>query len=146
MKRIALLLILGMFLVTLNAFSDILVIVSKESTLSTIDKTTLSDIYMEHIRTFDNGSVAVPLNNRNMKDIFYTQITGHDKYDLQSYWSDLLFTSHGHPPVTLDNDSLILTLIARNPNMIGYVKDSSLTNHTDVKVVYTIKETDNNAP
>ena len=146
MKRLALLLVILIFSISSDAFSDILVVISQKSTVSTIDKMTLSDIYLEHIHTFDNGSTVVPLNNRSLKNVFYSDVTGHDSYDLQSYWSDMVFTSHGQPPTTLPDDNSIMILVSNNPNMVGYIKDSSLGNRKDLKVIYTIKETDNNAP
>ncbi len=145
MKRLTGLLML-LFGLSSIAYSDIAVIVSQTSTLTTIDKMGLSDIYLERVHTFENGSLVVPLNNRNLKNDFYIDVTGRDSFDLQTYWSDMLFTCHGQPPTTLDNDASILSLVANNPNMIGYVNASSIVNRTDVRVVYTIQQKTNASP
>jgi len=52
---------------------------------------------------------------------------------LKAYWSKLLFTGKGTPPKEIGSDAEMVSLVASNPNMIGFV-DAAAVNDS-VKVV-----------
>ena len=55
---------------------------------------------------------------------------------LKSYWSKLVFTGKGQPPRDVQTDAEMIELVAGNPNIIGYVDISSVTDK--VKVLTSI--------
>jgi ABC-type phosphate transport system substrate-binding protein len=119
------------------AFAETSVIVSKSNQNSAMDQTTVSRIFLGKAKSFPDGSQALPIaQNEESKtsEAFNTSILGKSDSQLNSYWSRLIFTGKGTPPKESGTDAEIKTLVANNPNIIGYI-DSSTVDAT-VKVVH----------
>jgi ABC-type phosphate transport system substrate-binding protein len=119
------------------AFAEISVIVSNSNPNSAIDQTTVSKIFLGKTKSFPDGSQALPVDQdegRKTREIFNTSILGKSDSQLKSYWSRLIFTGKGTPPKQSGTGMEIKTLVANNPNIIGYI-DSSAVDDT-VKVVH----------
>jgi len=119
------------------ANAEISVIVSNNNPNTAIDQATVGKIFLGKIKSFPDGSQAVPIDQNDgaaARNTFNSTILGKSSSQLKSYWSRLIFTGKGTPPKQSGNDAAVKQLVANNPNIIGYV-DSSVVDDT-VKVVH----------
>jgi ABC-type phosphate transport system substrate-binding protein len=118
-------------------FAETSVIVSNSNLNSAMDQATVSRIFLGKAKSFPNGSQALPVDQdegSKTREAFNTSILGKSDSQLKSYWSRLIFTGKGTPPKQSGTVAEIKTLVADNPNIIGYI-DSSAVDGT-VKVVH----------
>jgi ABC-type phosphate transport system substrate-binding protein len=66
---------------------------------------------------------------------FEKKVLNKSASQIKAYWSKLVFTGKGTPPKEVSSDAEVINLIKSNPNLIGYVDESSVTG--DVKVIAT---------
>lgn len=70
------------------------------------------------------------------KDMFYSQVMSKTEAQMTSYWSGLIFTGKGQPPQSVTDDAAMVSSVAANANMIGYVSADAVTDQ--VKVLFTL--------
>lgn len=119
------------------ALADTSVIVSPSNANASMDKTTVSKIFLGKTKRFPDGTQALPIDQDEdaaARESFNSSILGKSDSQLKSYWSRLIFTGKGTPPKPSGDDAAVKALVAKNPNMIGYI-DSSAVDGT-VKVVH----------
>ena len=117
--------------------AETVVIVSASNGNTSIEKSTVSKIFLGKTKSFPDGSQAVPVDQVDgsaTRNLFNNQILGKSNSQLKSYWSRLIFTGKGTPPKQSGDDATVKALVANNPNMIGYV-DSSVVDDS-VKIVH----------
>jgi len=51
---------------------------------------------------------------------------------LKGHWSKLIFTGKGTPPKEVSTDAEVIELVAANPNIIGYINASSVTDKVKI--------------
>ncbi|BDA60772.1 MULTISPECIES: substrate-binding domain-containing protein [Shewanella] len=117
------------------AQAEIAVIVhpSNSSEISAAD---ISRIYSGKLKTFSTGGTIVALDQAEgspVREAFVKQILNKTESQLKAYWSKLVFSGQGQPPKVVESSAEILTLVAANPNMIGFVDAAEVT--PNVKVV-----------
>lgn len=113
------------------------VIVSASNANATLDKATISKIFLGKSKSFPDGSQALPIDQNDgtpSRDAFNSNMLGKSASQLKSYWSRLIFTGKGTPPKQSGNDSDVKALVSNNPNMIGYIDSSAVD--ASVKVVH----------
>lgn len=111
-------------------------VVVHPSNMAQISSADISRIYLGKLKSFPSGGTVVALDQPEgspARHAFVKQILNKTESQLKAYWSKLVFSGQGQPPKVVDTSSEILTLIAANPNMIGFV-DASEVNDT-VKVI-----------
>ena len=65
---------------------------------------------------------------------FYNNTVKKTQAQLKSYWSRLIFTGKGQAPQVVGNDGDVKSMVATNPNLIGYIDEASVD--ASVKVIY----------
>ncbi|MDP2715204.1 phosphate ABC transporter substrate-binding protein [Rheinheimera sp.] len=136
MKKI---LVVGSLLLPLAVNAAIAVVVhpSNQASLTQED---LVRLYTGKLSAFPNGSSAVPVNladSAALRSEFDQKALGRSSSQVKAFWSKLVFTGKGTPPKEVSSDNEVLTLVANNPNIIGYVEAGAVT--PDVKVILTIE-------
>jgi ABC-type phosphate transport system substrate-binding protein len=119
------------------AFAETSVIVSASNGNASLDKNTVSKIFLGKTKSFPDGSQALPVDQDEgaaAREAFNSTVLGKSGSQLKSYWSRLIFTGKGTPPKASGDDASVKALVSKNPNMIGYI-DSSAVDGT-VKVVH----------
>lgn len=119
-------------------YADTAVIVSSSNSNAAMDSKLISRIYLGKSSKFPNGDQAIPVDQSDgnaSRDGFNDKILGKNSSQLKAYWSRLIFTGKGTPPQQVGDDAAIKELIAKNPNMIGYIDSASVDD--SVKVVHT---------
>ncbi|PVY76422.1 hypothetical protein C8D92_105175 [Tamilnaduibacter salinus] len=64
---------------------------------------------------------------------FHDWITGRSESQLQSFWSQQTFTGEGEPPEEASSPSAMKSIIANDPDAIGYVSPQDVDD--SVKVI-----------
>ncbi len=80
--------------------------------------------------------MAVPINlteSTAASKHFNDKVLKKSASQLKAYWSKLIFTGKGAPPKSVESAQEMLSLVASNPNIIGYVDAKELD--SSVKVI-----------
>jgi ABC-type phosphate transport system substrate-binding protein len=105
--------------------ADEVAVVSAKSTVTTLSKNQLVDIFLGKTTHFPDGTQAVPIDQSEgtpARDEFYTRIAGKSAAQMKAYWSRIIFTGRGQPPRAAPSSSETKKLVAANPNAIGYIE------------------------
>jgi ABC-type phosphate transport system substrate-binding protein len=119
--------------------ADEVAVVSAKSTLTTLSKSQLADIFLGKTTRFPDGGRAVPIDQSEgtiARDEFYTWIAGKSTAQMKAYWSRVIFTGRGQPPKTAPSSSEAKRLVVANPEIIAYI-DSKLVDGTLRAVIVT---------
>jgi ABC-type phosphate transport system substrate-binding protein len=123
------------FTITLGqARADIVVIVSAQSNTRTLSFEQISRIFQGKSNMMTPVDLSRP---SRIRDDFYTKVVAVDEADVMAEWSRLVFTGKAHAPKQFPSGAEVVTAVAADPTLIGYV-DSSFVNMT-VKVICTVK-------
>lgn len=136
-KKCCSLLLIGLLSATLATGSeDIVVIVSAKSTVTSLSKEVVANIYLGRSSTFPDGTLSLPLTLKNdaLQPVFNTTILGKSENQLRSYWAKLVFSGEGNPPQEIKDEATLVKLVSNNPNLIGWVSREAVTK--EVRIVY----------
>jgi len=137
MKKLSLLLLTVLSLLSVSCFADVVVIVHPSNTVE-MNKKHISRIFLGKSKKFPGGQSAVPIANDESAAVtsdFNDKVLGRNASQLKAHWSRLVFTGKGTPPKEVGNDQDVIDLVSKNPNLIGYVDSANLTD--GVKAVAT---------
>jgi len=86
----------------------------------------------------DLGGVSVvPIDQTEgtgARQDFYANVVKKSEAQLKSYWSRLIFTGKGQAPQVVGGDAEVKSMVASNPNIIGYIDEGAVDG--TVKVIY----------
>ena len=141
LKKICIALIAsGTMFGALPALAEIVVIVSAKSAATALTEEQASDVFLGKNNTLPGGVQAVPLDQTDgtaLREQFYSKVSGKTSAQMKAYWSKQIFTGKGQPPKEGGDSAAVRTLVAANPNIVGYI-DKSVVDGS-VKVVLTLK-------
>jgi hypothetical protein len=100
-----------------------------------ISQDEISRIYMG--RAGSLMPVNLPDGNP-LRDHFEQELLGRSPAQMKAYWSRLVFTGKGRPPVEVASSAEKIDFVAANPNSIGYIPASDVTDQ--VKVIAPIAQ------
>ena len=124
-------------LVSSSVFAEVAVIVHP-SNANAIDANAIAKIYTGKMKSYDDGNkiIAIAQDAGNpITDEFNEKALKKSSSQLKAYWSKLVFTGKGTPPKEVSNDAEVISLVASNPNTIGFISSSAADG--TVKVVQT---------
>ena len=115
---------------------ELVLVVSSQSTIQSMDKNVLMDLYLgrqltHRIRVGD--VVTLPY-----RSAFYHRLTGRDIRQVESLWAQRLFTAEGLPPEMFRRIDNALTWVRQEPDRVLYLEAKDLTD--DLKVIYELGE------
>ena len=119
-----------------SARSEIVVVVSADSPVSSLSKNQVAKIFLGKSRRFPDGSRAVPLNQGEgnlERDAFYELVSGKSPAQVKTHWSKLIFTGRGQPPKEANSNDSVKQLLANNSVNISYIDQTSVDG--SVKIV-----------
>jgi ABC-type phosphate transport system substrate-binding protein len=105
--------------------ADEVAVVSAKSTVTTLSKTQMADIFLGKITRFPDGAPAVPIDQSEgtlARDEFYLRVVGKSAAQMKAYWSRIIFTGRGQPPRAVPSSSETKKLVLANTNAIGYIE------------------------
>tara|TARA_B110000467_G_C18085577_1_gene349040 strand:+ start:61 stop:498 length:438 start_codon:yes stop_codon:yes gene_type:complete len=119
------------------AIAEVAIVVHPSNT-STFDKSTIKKIFLGKKKSFSNGRSAILLSSppkSTATQEFNDKVIGKSSNQVNAYWSKMIFTGKGTPPQEMPSTEDIISAIAANPDAIGYIDSSAITDA--VKIVAT---------
>src|SRR5262245_8867256 len=107
-----------------RAGDTLYVVVSANSTVQSMTQKELLALYTGRVRTYSNGQVATPLDQKRdspARESFYLHLAGMDIARINSYWARLHFTGQVQPPQALADDAAVMQKLRADPTAIGYL-------------------------
>jgi hypothetical protein len=116
--------------------AEIVVVVGKTSIISTLDEQHVANIFLARTKQYPNGEKAIPIEitHSDMRIGFYQTISGKTPTQLNAYWTTLVFTGKGKPPMGLSDSKEIEQRLISRPGTITYLRAEDVTDN--MKVVY----------
>jgi ABC-type phosphate transport system substrate-binding protein len=130
LSRTALLpLLMAAALVHGTSAADVVAVVSAKSTVGTLSKSQVADIFLGRVNRFPDGAAAIPIDQPEGSDTrnqFYEIFAGKSPAQIKAFWSKIVFTGRGQPPKAVADGAELKRLIAANPTAIGYIEASQV--------------------
>lgn len=117
-----------------STMAEVVVVVNKANS-STLDQKIVQRIFLGKDKKFPDGSPLKAINqsaDSATRANFDEQILGRNSSQVSAYWSKLVFTGKGVPPMELPNDQAVIDKVASTPDAIGYVDSASVTDSVTV--------------
>jgi ABC-type phosphate transport system substrate-binding protein len=121
-------------LLSTTAMADVVVVVNKANS-SALDQKTVQRIFLGKDKKFPDGSPLTAINQSAespTRASFDERVLGRNSSQVSAYWSKLVFTGKGVPPMELPNDQAVIEKVASTPDAIGYVDSTSVTDSVTV--------------
>jgi ABC-type phosphate transport system substrate-binding protein len=118
------------------ARADVVVVVSATSTVDSLTKSQVSNIFLGKTSSFPNGDKAIAIDQKDGSSEwidFYKKVSGKSGSQLKSYWAKLIFSGRKQPPKQLADSSEVKKSVSSNPNQISYIAEEAVD--SSVKVV-----------
>jgi ABC-type phosphate transport system substrate-binding protein len=111
------------------ATADVVAVVSAKSTVTTLTKAQVADIFLGKVSRFPNGAQAVPIDQPEgsvARDEFYTKFVGKSAAQIKAFWSKIIFTGRGQPPKEVADSIEMRKRISENPAAVGYIEENAM--------------------
>lgn len=131
------LLAMTLFALASLAQAQNVIVVSSKSSVSSMTKEQVSDIYLGNTKELPGGGQASPLlpTSGAVRTDFFDKVLGKNEAQAKAIWSRLVFSGKGSAPRDVADSAETLKMIAANPNCIGVIEKSAV--NSSVKVVFT---------
>ncbi len=103
--------------------ADYVVIVSKDSPMSSISMDTLKKIYLGQKTSWDAGGKILPaaLTAGPAHDAFLKAVTAKTPAQFQAFWKQAIFTGSGVPPKSFSSEADLARFVGATKGAVGYV-------------------------
>ena len=114
---------------------DVLIVVSRTSSISEISEAQLREIFTGTRSHFNNGTRAFPvlLKGGPVHEVFLRRHIGDTPDEYRVRWRRAVFTGQGSMPKEFASEAAMLDFIAATPGAIGYV--SRIPDPDAIKIV-----------
>ena len=119
------------------AQAENVIVVSSKSSVSSMTKEQVADLYLGNTKELPGGGQASPLlpTSGAVRTEFFEKVLGKNEAQAKAIWSRLVFSGKGSAPRDVADSAETLKMIAANPNCIGVIEKSAV--NSSVKVVFT---------
>jgi ABC-type phosphate transport system substrate-binding protein len=130
----------ALLLVSGPARCEIVVIVSATTPVKTLSREVAKALFLGRISEFPGGARALPIDQSEgapLRDSFYQKTNGMSSLQMKTYWTRMLFTGRGQPPVEVGDSDAVRRMVAANPGLVGYIDSEALD--ASVRAVLTVR-------
>ena len=120
------------------AAAEVVTVVSSQNSTTTLSRSEVSNIFLGKINRFPNGQPAVPIDqpeSSEPRNEFYRDVSNKQPADIKAYWSRMIFTGRGQPPMVVDGDEQVKKALAERPDGIGYIDRAAVDDSVKVLAV-----------
>lgn len=123
MRPLRPLLLLAALLASSPCLAEILIVTSSRSAPIELTREQAEKLYLGRSTTLSDGTPVslVDLPNGPVRDEFYLKLTGKNPWQIQAYWSRLVFTGRAFPPKEARTLAEARQWLTDTPNLIGYL-------------------------
>lgn len=122
-------------LIASSSYAEMVVIVNP-SNGNALDAQQVKRIFLGKDKKYPDGVESIPVNLKGdvaTRQEFDQKVLGRSTSQVSAYWSKLVFTGKGIPPKEVSSDAEVIDIVSKNPSVIGYIDNSSVTG--SVKVI-----------
>ena len=114
--------------------ADYVVIVSKDSPMSSISLDMLKKIYLGQKTSWDAGGkvMSAALSSGPAHEAFLKAVTAKTPAQFQAFWKQAIFTGSGVPPKSFSSEAELAKYVGATRGAVGYVSAAAAK---DAKVV-----------
>lgn len=124
-----------------DAQAEIVVIGNKSNTI-TLNSVQVEDIFMGRNRALSNGSIAIPVEQEELRAEFYQKLLNSPIKHVDAYWKTIQLTNQLYsnkrpiqPPEILSKDIDVLNAVNKNKDVIGYINRRNLNDSVRILLV-----------
>jgi len=120
------------------AAAEVVIVVSPQNPTTTLSRSEVSNIFLGRTNRFPNGQPAVPIDqpeSSQPREEFYRDISNKQPADIKAYWSRMIFTGRGQPPMVVEGDEQVKKTLADQPDGIGYIDRAAADDSVKVLAV-----------
>jgi ABC-type phosphate transport system substrate-binding protein len=117
--------------------ADVVAVVSAKNPVTHLSKSQVADIFLGKSVRFPDGALAVPIDQQEgspARDEFYATFTGKSPAQVKSYWTKIIFTGRGQPPMAVLNTAAVRQLLEAKPQAIGYIERSAVDSSVKILI------------
>ncbi|MEO5970086.1 MAG: hypothetical protein ABIQ95_09175 [Bdellovibrionia bacterium] len=106
------------------------VIVNAVRNLDELDRKFLADVFFKRLKHWPEAKPIAPVDQRADSEVrlrFSESVLSRSVLGVRNYWQQLIFSGRDVPPPELSSDDEVLKFVESNPEAIGYVSATSLT-------------------
>lgn len=99
-------------------------VVHATNSLASIEARELSQLFLKRTTRWPGGGVVLPLDQPTssaVREKFSQQVLSKPPLAMEAYWTKLLFSGQGTPPLMKSNDREVLAYVRDNSGAVGYV-------------------------
>lgn len=110
------------------AHAETVIVTGKASAIGRLDREQAEQFYLGRTAVLPDGTpvTLADLPPGNVRDAFYTALTGKNPIQIRTYWSRIVFTGRALPPKEATSPAQLRGWLATNPNLIGYLSDADV--------------------
>jgi ABC-type phosphate transport system substrate-binding protein len=135
----ALLLLIAIATAPLAAQQGYVVIVNDANSVSSVNATELSRMFMKKLNRWESGLDVVPVDlpeSAAAREAFSAQVHGKSVSAVHAFWQQQIFSGRAVPPAEKASDEQVIAFVRSTPGAVGYVSaGASLSGVKRVQVV-----------
>jgi ABC-type phosphate transport system substrate-binding protein len=119
------------------ARADIVAVVSFKNPITTLSKSQIVDVFLGKRTRYPDGTLAVPIDQTEgttAREEFYSRLAAMSAAQLKAFWSKIIFTGRGRPPLAVATSLETKKLLLATPNAIAYIDQSMVD--SSLRVVF----------
>lgn len=128
-------------LTSTTVFAESVAVIVNSSNTQSLSKEDVKNIYSDRVITWGNGNkIAVynlPVASAS-REVFSQSVLGISAQNAAAAESNRSITNTLRNPQKLKRERLVASIVSKNPNAIGYVKEETAKGKTGIKVLFTI--------
>ncbi|WP_077339167.1 hypothetical protein [Pseudocolwellia agarivorans] len=112
------------------------VVIGNPSIKATLSSAEVKNLFLGKRKALPDGTkidVVELAKESPIREEFHSKFTKKTQAQLNSYWTRLVFTGKGKMPKEASDSKDLISMIASNPGLIGYIDSSEVT--SDVVVL-----------
>ncbi len=127
-----------LFLTTVSAAADIVVIGNLDTDISSLSSKQVQEIFLGRTRVFSDGSRVFPLDVSDLRVEFYQKLTHRPIEQIDGYWARLQFSGRSSPPELKKDQQAVVAAVKENRGVVAYI-ERKIVDETQVKILFSVK-------
>lgn len=123
-----------------DVYAGMALVVSAKSSLKTLDKEVVRELFLGNISTLPDGMAAILVDqpaSSPLRNEFYLRVAHRSAAQVAARWARMYFTGRGIPPREGEGSADIKRFLHETPNSVGYIDEADLD--PSVRAVYVFR-------
>lgn len=118
---------------------ELAIVVNKDTDVGKVTLAQITALFLQQSKRInDHYLTPVDLNQQSeVRNHFYNRLANKTPLQMKAYWSRLVFTGKGEPPMEFENSSEVLVTVGAEQGYIGYMKASEVDD--SVRILYKLE-------